>query len=176
MRCAFGKTAPTQQEPCLVAKFGYVRPVVTARDEIKRIYRVDVFRDTALTRVLEAKLLLDKAKRRCDGAVVCALLSTECALKATLLFGYGVTYDHELSDELYKRYFRSKVGHALGELCRALPAKVRRSTLPIDELRRLDQCERYEYRYGARRPRLTEARPVIMDAQAVVSWMEQVLS
>jgi len=150
--------------------------VVATRDEKKSLYRLDVFRDTAYRRCQEAKRLLEGTRRGCDGAVACALLSTECALKATLLFGYDVTYDHELPDDMYHRYFRSKLGHALLELYRALPASVRRTAVPVDEVVRLDQRDRYAHRYGAQRPRLMESRPLITDAEAVVTWMNRVLS
>ncbi len=165
------------QLACLLRTFVYVRPVATAGNATRTIYGLDVFRDTAEWRCREAKQLLEGAKRRCDGAVACALLSTECALKATLLFGHGVTYGHELPDTLHKRYFQSKYGHALLELYRAQTTSVlTKISVPIDEVTRLDQRDRYEHRYGARRPRLTAAQPVITDAEAVVEWMKKVLS
>lgn len=151
--------------------------MATAGDATSTKYGLDVFRDTAEWRCREAKQLLDGSKRRCDGAVACALLSTECALKATLLFGYGVTYDHELPDVLYKRYFRSKHGHALLALYREqTPRVLTKISVPILEVTRLDQRDRYEHRYGALRPRLTAAQPVITDAETVVEWMKKVLS
>jgi len=143
----------------------------------KGTYSLEIFRDVAARRAKEAKHLLEASKRSCDGAVACALLATECALKATLLFGYEVTYDHELPERLYIRYFRSKHGHALMELYREQHPRVsRRETAPFVEVTRLDGRDRYEHRYGACRPRPVEARPIVVDAETVVGWMWRIVS
>lgn len=73
------------------------------------------FRDTAQRRAVEAKHRLSclssrPARDRFDAAVVCALLSAECALKAALLHGHGYTSIDDSTDDPKAPCFAGRSG------------------------------------------------------------------
>ena len=141
-------------------------------------YSLECFRDVADRRGKEAKHLLElpKKHKHWDGAVTCALLATECALKATLIFGSGVKYDHELPADVQKVAFKGSSGHDLAQLLSLQPALIRRAeAFPLEAVRRLHCRKRYEHRYGHKRPPLLEARPVVEDAGIVIEWMRRIV-
>lgn len=125
--------------------------------------------------MVEARRLLVVPHRACDGAVTCALLAAECALKAVLLHGHQVNIIDDLADEAAKRLFRSKEGHMIPRLWGSQSTRVKAqktSTLGL-ALNRLN-CDRYSYRYGAKRPIAEDAIPLVDAAQAVVDWMKEI--
>jgi len=142
-------------------------------------YSFECFRDVAMRRGHEAKQLLDGSKKRCDGAVTCALLATECAMKATLIFGNEVKYHHELPADIQAKAFKGSSGHDLMQLFALQPAAV---TAKLDAdgkvrqaVRRLHGRPRYEHRYGYKRPPVHEARLVVTDAQTIITWMKEIV-
>lgn len=140
-------------------------------------YSMQCFMDTAVRRSLEARHLLDvnRRARRCDGALTCALLAAECALKATLLFGHGVQYEDELPPPVRKQAFQGSSGHDLAELFQRQPPSVRHKPLPVVEISRLSRRPRYAHRYGERRPPRHEAEDVVNDVDVVVRWMKGII-
>jgi hypothetical protein len=128
--------------------------------------------DVARRRMVEARRLLDVPHKACDGAVTCALLAAECALKAVLLHGHQVNTIDDL-DETAKRLFRSKEGHMIPRLwdSQSTRAKVQKTNELSLALNRLN-CDRYSYRYGGKRPVAKDATPFVEAAQAVVDWMK----
>lgn len=141
-------------------------------------YSMQCFRDVASRRSLEARTLLDvnPRGRRCDGAVTCALLAAECALKATLLFGYGAAYPDELPEAVHRQAFHGSGGHDLTLLYQIQPQSVRVVSLPEREIRRLSRRHRYRYRYGERTALRSEAVAVLDDSDGVIQWMKRVVT
>lgn len=144
---------------------------------------LQMFRETASRRVAEARALLDHPRqRRKDGAVVCALLAAECALKALLLKGHGLNSSSEaLSDEnkdLHLRScFRGKAGHDLPFLRGRLHSDITAgcSDDEFDAVTALDARNRYEYRYGAAGTAIqrAHAEPLVGSADTLVAWMKR---
>jgi hypothetical protein len=118
----------------------------------------------------------DPRARHCDGAVTCALLAAECALKATLIFGHGVAYDDEVPPSVHARVFRGSGGHDLVRLYQEQPQAVRVIPLPVTEITRLSGRHRYRHRYGHVSPPRSEASAVLDDSQVVIQWMKGVLT
>lgn len=141
-------------------------------------YSMQCFRDVASRRGLEARSMLevDRRGRRCDGAVTCALLAAECALKATLLFGYGANYHDELPETVRKQAFHGSGGHDLTLLYQMQPQSVRVVPLPELEIRRLSRRDRYRHRYGERPARRVDAVAVLDDSDGVIQWMKRVVT
>lgn len=141
-------------------------------------YSMQCFRDVAARRSVEARVMLEVSRRgrHCDGAVTCALLATECALKATLLFGYGAAYHDELPEPVRKRLFQGSGGHDLNLLYQEQPHRVRVVPLPEAEIRRLSRRDRYRHRYGERAPSKLEASAVLDDSDGVIQWMKRVVT
>lgn len=140
-------------------------------------YSMQGFMDTAVRRSDEARHLVgaDRRARRCDGAVTCALLAAECALKATLLFGYAVQYEDQVPAQVRKQAFQGSTGHDLSLLYQLQPPSVRMKPPPVEAIIRLAQRHRYAHRYGQQSPPQKEAENVTNDADKVVQWMKGVI-
>lgn len=131
--------------------------------------------EVARRRMTEARLLLKVPHRACDGAVTCALLAAECALKAVLLHGHQANTNADLSDDAVKRLFSSKEGHMIpklwaGQSTRAKAGKTPELSTALNTL----NCDRYAYRYGAKKPVAKDATPLVEAAQTVVDWMKAI--
>ncbi len=143
-------------------------------------YYRQTFLDTARRRVREAESLLSVPKvRSCDGAVACALLASECALKALLLFGYNADEDKELPLKIWENCFRGKAGHAIQRLwehvtprCQSL---IPRGAAFQAALAALDQADRYEHRYGKQRPAQFDAIQFVEYAKTLCLCVSEVL-
>lgn len=140
-------------------------------------YSMQCFMDTAVRRSLEARHLLEvnRRARQCDGALTCALLAAECALKAALLFGHHVQYAEELPPTVRKQAFQGSSGHDLALLSQLQPPSVRHKPLPVLEISRLSRRHRYAHRYGEQKPPKHEAKGVLNDVDVVVQWMERII-
>lgn len=134
-------------------------------------------RDTALTRIAEAKVLLTQPmhkRDRRDGALTCALLAAECALKAVLLYDQGKTRAIDLAEGLRKAHFTGTSGHSLHGIRAAITGALTGTPEAAVEqaIGRLGRQKRYELRYGQTRPKGRDAQPLVEDAQTVVQWMK----
>jgi len=160
-------------------------------------YTRQTFQDSAKRRIAEAWVLLhvvDAAHllsaqpdisgapslpRRwsADGAVVCALLAAECALKATLLFGYQTDRIDALPPSVQTELFEGSSGHNISLLwLRQQSALVATAARHVeDAVQRLVGVDRYRHRYGVRRPKPQDAEPHVHHATMLVDWMTQVL-
>ena len=156
-----------------------------------RKYTRQGFYQAAKRRIAEARLMMepkawlahtgqDPSKRlwHCDGAVTCALLATECALKATLLHGKSVNSVADLPKKMIDELFRTSQGHSVKRLwdrqedrIQAMDATGSVSSA-IASLGRLD---RYLHRYGAQKPTHHVAEPFVKLGADVVQWMHDVL-
>lgn len=136
-------------------------------------------RDTAVTRMRESECLLNECQQRRigrdrrDGAVTCALLAVECALKVLVMRRHGVTRVNQLDEALQKKLFAGKLGHDLAVLSQHLDAV----TAPYEPAVKIAICtlhsqNRYDLRYGAKRPRQLDATPLVTHARAIIDWME----
>lgn len=134
-------------------------------------------RDTADIRMREAECLLNPVavkKGRRDGAVTCALLAVECALKVLVLQRYGVHRTSDLSEDIRKKVFSGKNGHNIANLEQHIDAAI---TAPSTEVRNaiaeLHQTDRYEHRYGNKKPMRAHAEPKVKKARLVIDWMKE---
>ncbi len=145
-------------------------------------YYRQTFLDTARRRVREAEWLLAVPKvRSCDGAVACALLASECALKALLLFGHGADEDEELPAKIRQSLFGTAQGHAIQRLwehvtprCQSSIPRPRRAAFQA-ALAALDQAHRYEHRYGKQRPTQPDASQLVEYAKTLCLCVSEVL-
>ena len=134
-------------------------------------------RDTAVIRIAEASVLLTQPvhkRDRRDGALTCALLAAECALKAVLLRDHGKIHTADLEETVRKRHFSGSGGHSLPRILAAITgARTGAPGADVQEaIGRLGRQGRYELRYGQQRPSSAYARPLVEDAQKVVAWMK----
>lgn len=143
-------------------------------------YYRQTFLDTARRRVREAESLLSVPKvRSCDGAVACALLASECALKALLLFGYNADEDEELPPQIMRSLFGTAKGHEIQRLWENVTPRCQ-SLIPRGAsfraaLAALDQAHRYEHRYGKQRPAELEASRLVEYAKTLCLCVSEVL-
>lgn len=141
------------------------------------------FRETARRRAAEARSLLDHpaGQRRKDGAVTCALLAAECALKALLLDGHGLDATDAVSvgDPLYG-CFRGAAGHDLPTLARRCDPAIAagRTAAEFEAIDQLHGRDRYAYRYGAAGTGIDRApaAQLVAHAETLVAWMNRVLT
>jgi HEPN domain-containing protein len=140
---------------------------------------MQTFFDVSRRRAKEARALLDvsKRKRACDGAATCALLAAECALKAALLYGRQADKLEDVEDVVRSRAFESKLGHDLAALWDLQDESIKQKgtgeqAAALSELHRQD---RYEHRYGLKRPDRPSAEKVVEFAEEIVQWMEKVV-
>lgn len=147
-------------------------------------YFRQTFLDTARRLVREADCLLsEKPVHFFDGAVACALLASECALKALLLFGHGADEDAALPPDIQKRCFQGKQGHELKNLWENVPNRFRESIASSvrhqrafqEALAQLDATPRYEHRYGKTRPTAEHASTLIEHAKTLCRCISEVL-
>lgn len=142
-------------------------------------YTLSTFRRVALRRREESRLLVRDhtlAKQR-GGAIVCALLAVECALKALLLHDQKTDLAVNLSDDLKKAHFSGAGGHALGPIYGSLsPGRRGRCDATAHKaISDLHVLDRYLYRYGGQGSGIQNpaATDIVNKAAAVVGWMEQ---
>lgn len=138
-------------------------------------YTRQAFFDVARRRAREARVLLDQPlnQKQRDGAVTLALLAAECALKTALLQGLQANAVDGLANQPEGRLFKGKNGHDLSALWQALPTRIKSGAMgeeiAVIHLRGVD---RYEHRYGVRRPRKAHAEPLVESAECLVRWMQ----
>lgn len=148
-----------------------------------RVRGVDIslqtLKATASRRAREAEALLDHPAgvRRRDGAVTCALLAAECALKAVLLRGRRANTVADLPDDVRERCFAGAAGHRLRILWDTLEAADKDpgdAGYPSlwDAVTKLNQLDRYAHRYGQRTPDRSHAEPHVESARVIINWME----
>ena len=140
-------------------------------------YTMQTFLDASSRRMSEARALLDVPKRFCDGAATCALLAAECALKATLLYGHQATRLDDVPPPIQATAFRSRSGHDLVALWGLQESSVR-ARRTDDQQRALDalhRLDRYEHRYGLKRPERRHAETAVQAAEILVEWMKGVV-
>jgi hypothetical protein len=136
-------------------------------------------RDTAIIRMRESECLLHECPQRRggrdrrDGAVTCALLAVECALKVLVMRRHGANRVNQLEKALQEKLFSGKSGHNLAVLIQHVDS----STAPQGPsvkaaITKLHSQDRYDHRYGAKRPCQQDAQPLILHARAIVDWME----
>lgn len=143
-------------------------------------YYRQTFLDTAHRRVREAESLLSVPRvRSCDGAVACALLASECALKALLLFGHNADEDEQLPASVRASCFQSAAGHAIQRLWQHVTPRCqslipRRAAFNV-AIAALDQANRYEHRYGKQRPTRPDASELVQHANTLCLCVSEVL-
>lgn len=136
-------------------------------------YGYQCFWEASRVRIREARHMLGLGSRRFDGAVTVALLATECALKALLFSGHQENSYDALKARL-PGVFEGKTGHNIAFLWSKQAPRVQAlATEPVKTaISALHQLDAFEYRYGARRPRLEHAQPAIDAGEVIVRWME----
>lgn len=142
------------------------------------VYTLDSFLTVARRRAQEARALLDVPKKRCDGAVACALLAAECSLKTTLLFGYEANTHLDVPGNVFNAAFKSKSGHNLQVLWGLHPLSITQlaTTDEFKALSILHALDRYEHRYGAKGPERQHAIRAVDSADILVKWMAKVVT
>jgi len=135
------------------------------------------FRDTAVRRAKEARVLLSVPHKSCDGAVTCGLLAAECALKATLLHGHQASMPEELPPKIQKQMFEGSSGHSIFILWTGQASRIQSQKTPAldSAIIHLSGPNRYEYRYGVRRPAKQHATPFVDSCDSIVLWMQKVI-
>lgn len=148
---------------------------------------IQTFRDTALRRAKEAHQLLQYPKvPPYHGAVVCSLLSAECALKALILRGYECDNVDEFAiakPRLNSECFSSARGHQLGVLWNRLTGSIQarlyaqapNQTLVTETVLALEKERRYDHRYGATYPLKPEAERIVAQANDLAQWVKKAL-
>lgn len=114
-----------------------------------------------------------------DGAVTCALLAAECALKATLLHGKSANSIAELPGEVKEDLFQSAEGHSVRRLWDRQESRIKALDVKGEIFKAVDSLngrDRYLHRYGAQRPDHATAEPVIKLSNDIVVWMRDVLT
>jgi hypothetical protein len=143
-------------------------------------YTRQCFFDAARRRAGEARVLLDwpERQKQRDGAVTVALLASECALKAMLMHGLQANRLDELPEALRSTYFKSKRGHDLRAIWRELPQRIAAGSgaSESDAMLQLHKADRYEHRYGLKRPKRDEAEPYVEAAERLVAWMMKMVT
>ena len=105
-----------------------------------------------------------------------ALLAAECALKATLMHGYGLNSTDQANEEQQLLWFRGKNGHRLQILWGSQHASVKESgERPGIAVSELNKADSYAYRYGQKRPKREHADPFVDHSETLVQWMKDVL-
>jgi hypothetical protein len=138
------------------------------------LYTRQCFMDTARRRAREARALLDypQSQKQRDGAVTIALLAAECALKAALLQGLQANSKDDLAGRFEASLFSGTKGHDLLAIWRGLPTTVGALATPAESqaLVLLHRANRYEHRYGVKKPQRSLAEPLIQSAECLVEW------
>ena len=121
--------------------------------------------------------MLQIPKRFCDGAATCALLAAECALKAMLLYGHQAKTHEEIPEVIRKSAFESKAGHNLVSLWSYQAASIRQQggKAQTTALTLLHKLDRYQHRYGLKRPDRSTAKDAVAAASTLVQWMQAVV-
>jgi hypothetical protein len=146
-----------------------------------------VFFQTARRRAIEAQILLDAPRdwilpggskllgHTFDAAVVCGLLAAECALKATLLHGHAADHIDALPDAIRQDVFDSSEGHKIKVLWDRQHARVKDGVAAdvVESIQKLSLPDRYDLRYGGRRPKRSEAEPFVKHTDVIIEWMKQ---
>jgi len=143
-------------------------------------YTRQCFFDAARRRAGEARVLLDQPERpkQRDGAVTMALLASECALKAVLMHGHQANRLADLPEGPRNAYFKSKRGHDLRAIWWDLPSRIAAGSGATESkaILLLHQADRYEHRYGLKKPKRDEAEPYVQAAEHLVAWMNNLVT